>query len=172
MKQIFLYTLTGILTMSLVMGFTNTKKQVQSELPSIQLKDLEGNMVNIKDFASNGKLTVISFWATWCGPCIKELDNILELYDDWVADYEVELVAVSVDDSRNVPKVKPLVNGKGWPYYVLLDENKDLSRALNVQNPPMTFLIDKKGNIVYKHTGYTEGTEFELEKKIKEAAGK
>jgi thiol-disulfide isomerase/thioredoxin len=113
---------------------------------------------------------VFSFWATWCGPCIKELDNINELYEDWVEEYGIEMVAVTVDDARNIPKVKPLVNGKGWPYKILLDENKDLSRALNVQNPPMTFLINKEGKIVYKHVGYTEGAEYKLLEEIKKCA--
>jgi cytochrome c biogenesis protein CcmG/thiol:disulfide interchange protein DsbE len=146
-------------------GFTT--QQHQETLPNIALKDMNGNTVNILDYANNGKITIISFWATWCGPCIKELDNMNELYEDWVEEFGLELVAVSVDDARNVPKVKPLVNGKGWPYQVLLDENRDLSRALNVSNPPMTFLLNREGVVVYKHTGYTEGAEYKLLEEIK-----
>lgn len=154
---------------SLFIGFAFTTK-TQNDLPSVELKDLEGKTINIQDYGTNGKLTIVSFWATWCGPCIKELDNINEIYEDWVEDYGVEMVAVTVDDARNIPKVKPLVNGKGWPYKILLDENKDLSRALNVQNPPMTFLINKEGKIVYKHVGYTEGAEYKLLEEIKKYA--
>jgi len=145
-------------------GFTF---KTMNDLPSISLKDMDGNTVNVKDYGANGKITIITFWATWCGPCIKELDNVNELYDDWVEKYGLELVAVTVDDARNIPKVKPLVNGRGWTYKILLDENKDLARALNVPNPPMTFLVDKTGKIVYKHTGYTEGAEYKLEDEIK-----
>jgi peroxiredoxin len=84
----------------------------------------------------------------------------------------VRLIAVSVDDSRTAPKVKPLVTSKNWTYDILIDINSDLRRALNVTNPPTTFLIDKQGKIVYTHTGYLEGDELELEKKIAELAGK
>jgi cytochrome c biogenesis protein CcmG/thiol:disulfide interchange protein DsbE len=161
-------TLFASLTIVLsVVFFGFSAKTFEEQLPSIELKDIDGNTVNIQDFGNNGKITIISFWATWCGPCIKELDNMNELYEDWVDDYGLELIAVSVDDARNIPKVKPMVNGRGWPYNVLLDENRDLSRALNVSNPPMTFLIDKEGNIVYKHTGYTEGAEYKLLDEIK-----
>jgi peroxiredoxin len=161
-------TLFASLTIVLsVVFFSFSAKTFEEQLPSIELKDIDGNTVNIQDFGNNGKITIISFWATWCGPCIKELDNMNELYEDWVDDYGLELIAVSVDDARNIPKVKPMVNGRGWPYNVLLDENRDLSRALNVSNPPMTFLIDKEGNIVYKHTGYTEGAEYKLLDEIK-----
>lgn len=142
-------------------------KKSNEQLPNIEIKDIDGNSVNIKDYGYNGKITIISFWATFCGPCIKELDNMSLLYDDWVDEYNLEMVAITIDDARNIPKVKPMVNGRGWPYEVLLDQNRDVARALNVTNPPMTFLIDKEGNIVYKHTGYTEGAEYKLESEIK-----
>jgi cytochrome c biogenesis protein CcmG/thiol:disulfide interchange protein DsbE len=144
----------------------DTTKQKQT-LPSIMVKKMDGTQVNIQEFAKTGKITIISFWATWCGPCIKELNNILDVYEDWQKKYGCELVAVTIDDSRNVPKVKPTVNAYGWPYTILLDENKDLARAMNVNNPPQTILIDQKGNIVYVHNGYTEGNELELEEEMK-----
>lgn len=139
-------------------------------LPDIVLKNIDGEEVNIQDFASNGKITIISFWATWCKPCIKELKNVNELLSDWEEEYDVELVAISVDDSRNVSKVKPMVSGLGWDFEVLLDPNGDVQRAMNVANPPVTFLIDQEGNIVYTHTGYVEGDELELEEHIAELA--
>lgn len=144
----------------------DSTKRAQT-LPSVQVKTLDGKTVNIQDFAKSGKITVISFWATWCGPCIKELDNILDVYDEWQKKYGMELIAVTIDDSRNITKVKPFVNGKGWPYTILTDENKDLARAMNVNNPPQTILINQEGHIVFVHNGYTEGSEFELEAEIK-----
>lgn len=146
-------------------GFTSDNKP--APMPSVQIKDLSGNTVNSGDIGKTGQIIIVSFWATWCGPCIKELDNINDIYEDWQKDYGLKLIAVSIDDSRNILKVKPMVDAKGWPYEILLDENKELARALNVGNPPMTFLINQEGNIVYTHNGYTEGSEFELEKEIK-----
>jgi thioredoxin-related protein len=80
------------------------------------------------------------------------------------------VVAVTIDNARNVMKVKPYVDGQAWPFDILLDVNSDLMRAMNVINPPHTFLIDKTGNVVYSHTGYLEGDEFTLEEKIKALA--
>lgn len=82
--------------------------------------------------------------------------------------YNIQIIAISIDDSRNAMKVKPFIEGKKWPYIVLLDVNGDSRRTLGYQNPPYTVIVDKDGNIVYKHLGYTEGDEFELENKIKE----
>ncbi|MEN9512127.1 MAG: hypothetical protein RLZZ370_1946 [Bacteroidota bacterium] len=144
--------------------------QAQEALPTMQIKDMDGNVVNVKTLADSNHLTIISFWATWCGPCIKELDQIQQVYAEWQEKYQAQLIAVTVDDARNTRKVKPMVIGRGWTYKVLMDENQDLARALNVNNPPMTFLINKKGQIVYSHQGYVPGAEDELEKKLQEAA--
>ncbi len=110
---------------------------------------------------------MVSFWATWCSPCKKELNNISYLYEDWQEDYNMELVAISIDDVRNTSKVKTYVDGQAWEYDVLLDTNEDLKRMMNFQTVPFTVLINKDGRIVYTHAGYVEGDEFILEEKIK-----
>lgn len=139
----------------------------QQTLPDMQLKDMYGRTKNMADYSKNGKITIISFWATWCSPCKKELNNINELYDEWKSKYNLELVAVCTDNSRNVPKVKPYVDGQGWEYEIIMDVNQDFQRAMNVVQIPHTFLIDADGKIVYQHSGYVEGDEFSLEEKIK-----
>ena len=141
-------------------------------LPSVQVKNLEGQPMDFKTVAEPGKITVVSFWATWCGPCIKELEAINEHYSEWKEKYNMKLVAVSIDDARNSKKVKPKVLGYGWEYDIVLDENSDLARAMNVNNPPMTFIVDGSGNVVWSHQGYTPGAEEELEAQIKRIAGK
>ena len=143
-----------------------------SYLPEITLKDIDGKDVNLSDYGANEKITVISFWATWCKPCIKELKNINALLEEWVEDYNMELVAISLDDSRNAAKVKPTVNALYWDFDVLLDPNGELQRAMNVANPPVTFLVNQSGQIVYTHTGYVEGDEYDLEDHIKELVSK
>ena len=140
----------------------------QKTLPNVSLKNIDGEKVEIADFGKDGKITILSFWATWCSPCKKELNNIAELYEDWQADYDVELVAISVDDQRNTSKIKPYVNGQAWEYTVLLDVNEDLKRALNFQTVPYTLVLNKEGEIIYEHTGYVEGDEYELEDVLKE----
>lgn len=147
---------------------TNTNEKT---LPSISLKDTEGETININSYGTNGKITAVSFWATWCGPCISELDKINEYYEDWQEDYNFELIAVSIDNSRSSAKVKTTVAGKGWYYDVLLDENKQLANAMNVANPPTLFLVDTSGTIVYTHNGFKNGDELELLEKLKELNG-
>jgi cytochrome c biogenesis protein CcmG/thiol:disulfide interchange protein DsbE len=145
---------------------------VQDSIPSVDVKDLDGNTVNFSTVAEKGKITVVSFWATWCGPCIKELEAINDKYAEWQTKYNMKLVAVSIDDARNSKKVKPKVLGYGWTYQILLDENMDLARTMSVNDPPMTFIYDAEGNQVWSHQGYTPGSEDELEAKLAELSGK
>lgn len=140
----------------------------QKSLPSVEVKTLDGQTMNIQEFGKNGKITVISFWATWCSPCKKELDAIANLYEEWQEAYDMELVAITIDTQRALAKVKPMVESSGWPYIILSDVNQQLRNSLNFQTIPQTFLLDKDGNIVYSHSGYVPGDEYELENKIKE----
>ena len=144
-------------------------QDVVKQLPSVKVKDLEGKTVNTGDFGNDGKPYVISFWATWCKPCILELSTIHDEYADWIEETGVKLIAVSIDDARNSAKVKPFVDGKSWDYEVYLDENGELKRAMGVNNVPHTFLMNGKGEIVYQHNSYSPGDEEELLEKIKEA---
>lgn len=148
-------------------GIASVSFAQNKTLPDVSVQELSGKKVDIQDYAENGKITVLSFWATWCVPCKKELDNIAEYYEDWQEDYNMELVAISVDNARSATKIKTVVDSKGWEYDVLSDKNGDLKRALNFQAVPYTMVIDQEGNIVYRHDGYVEGDEYELEELLK-----
>lgn len=136
-------------------------------MPGVQLKDLNGKPVNTAKLTNNGKPMIISFWATWCKPCIRELKAIHELYPEWQDETGVRIIIVSIDDAQNAQKVKPMVDGMGWEYDVLLDPNGDFKRAMNVQSVPHVFVLDGNGNIVHNHSGYTDGAETELYELIK-----
>ena len=140
-------------------------------LPAVQLKDMKGKAINTADLAKDGPV-VISFWATWCAPCKKELNTIHELYDDWQAETGIRLVAVSIDDEKTKSQVPVYVNGKGWDFMVLMDPNGDFKRAMGVNNVPHTFLIDSEGKIVYSHNNYAPGDEEKLYLEIKKISGK
>ncbi len=139
----------------------------QNEMPDVELTTLDGTDTTINEATSDDNIYIVSLWATWCVPCIKELDAISEVYQDWQDETNVELIAVSVDDSRTVKRVKPLINGKGWEYNILLDTNNDLKRALGAATVPLTLLV-KNNKILYKHSGYNPGSEIELFEKIQE----
>lgn len=141
-------------------------------LPSVAVKDMDGRPFNTDQIDNDGKPIIVSFWATWCKPCILELTNIADVYDDWVKETGVKLVAVSIDDARNSGKVAPFVKSKRWKYDVLIDENSDLRRAMNVNNVPHTFLLNGNKEVVHQHTSYSEGDEDHLYEKVKKALNK
>lgn len=135
-------------------------------LPMVELKDIHGKTVHIETLAQQGKPVIISFFATWCKPCMRELNAIHEEYEEWKEETGVEMYIVSIDQGQDCKKVKPLVDGFNWEYHVLLDPNGELKRAMNVQNVPHLFVIDSNGNIVYNHSGYTDGEEAEIRKML------
>jgi peroxiredoxin len=141
-------------------------------IPNVNLKDLTGKTISSKNFDNGGKPIVISFWATWCKPCLEELNAMAELYDEWAEATDVKIIAISIDDSRNSKKVAPLVKSKKWKFDVYLDENSDFKRAMGVSNPPHTFLLDGNKNIVFEHNGFAEGDETNLYNEIKKIIDK
>lgn len=144
---------------------TNTTKK--REIPNVELNTLKGEKVNIQDYLENGKISVFNFWATWCAPCKQELNNISAIYADWQKDYNMELIAVSLDEAKNIERVKSFQSDNNWPFAVLLDPDRILQKALNFQMPPYTVLTNEKGEIVSLHSGYKVGDEYILEEKLK-----
>ena len=136
-------------------------------IPSASIKNLKNETIDTKTFNNEGKPFVINFWATWCKPCIMELNAKSEVYEEWQAETGVKIFAISVDDSRSSKKVAPFVKSRNWKYDSYLDENSDFKRAMNVNNPPHTFLYNGKGELVWQHNGYAPGDEEELYKQIK-----
>ena len=149
-----------------VFGF-QTNTMAQGKLPAVEVKTMEFESFNTSEISNDGKPIIVNFWATWCSPCKRELNNIADMYEDWVDETGVKLVAISIDDARNMGKVAPYVNGQSWEYDVYIDPNGDLKRAMGVNNVPHTFLLDGKGNIVWQHNSYSEGDEYELFELVK-----
>ena len=139
----------------------------QKQIPDITISDFEGNNEKVHNLLSDDKLTIISLWATWCVPCIKELDAINDVYDDWKEEINFDFFAISVDDSRSQKRAKALANGKSWTYQIFFDKNQDFKRALGTSYIPQTFIIKNK-EIVYQHTGYHPGEEEYLFNKLME----
>lgn len=139
----------------------------QKTVPSVNVKTLDGKTVNLKDYISKSdKTIIIDFWATWCSPCKKELDTVADFYDDWKKNYNVELLAITIDNQRALPKVPGIVESKGWEYTIFAGNEEDMRNAFNFQTIPQTLVVDKNGNIVFEHNGYVPGDEEELEKAL------
>lgn len=132
------------------------------KIPSVNIKTIDGRDFNTADIHNDGKPIILSFWALWCTPCLRELTSIAEVYEDWVEETGVKLIAVSIDDARSSSRVLPTVQGRNWDYEILLDVNSDFRRAMNVNQIPHNFIINGKGEIVWQHTSFAEGTQHKL----------
>ena len=170
-KSVFLSVIFLFLYLTSFGQIRDTLFTTESALPDLNLLNLKGESTNLLQYGENNTITVFSFWATWCIPCKKELNNLADLYEEWQGKYDVEIIAISVDNSRSQAKVKSTVDASNWPFEVLLDPNEDVKRAFNFQLIPHTIAFDKSGQLGYTHSGYVEGDEFELEKQISEMNG-
>ena len=158
MKKLF--TLIAFISLAgLLFGQENL--EAQFKLPEVNIQTVDGKPFNTKDITNDGKPIIITFWATWCKPCMKEHDAINDVYEEWMDETGVKLYAISIDNARSSKRVLPTVNGKGWEFEVLLDPNGDFKRAMNVNIPPHTFIINGDGEVVWQHVGYLEGDEIE-----------
>ncbi len=143
----------------------------QAQLPAISLKTLDGTPINTETLSNDGNPFIIDFFATWCKPCNRELSAIAEVYDEWKDETGVKIFAVSIDQAQNINKVKPLVDQNEWEYEILLDPNSEFLKALGGQMIPFVVVVDGDGNIVSKHSGYTDGAENELIQEVREHRG-
>ncbi len=143
-------------------GFSQKKQK----LPDIDLRDLNSKIVNTSSFNNQAKPIILTFWATWCKPCIRELSAYNENYEEWKKNTGVKIIAVSIDDIRSKNKVAPYVRGRDWDFEVYLDSNEDLKRAMNINTVPHTFLINGSGEIVWQHNSFAEGDEEKLYERI------
>lgn len=147
--------------------------EAQKSIPSVNVKTLNGQTLDLKEYVAGlNKTVIIDFWATWCSPCKKELDYIMDYYGDWQAKYKVELIAITIDNQRALPKVPAMVESKGWTYTILSGNEEAMRNAFNFQTIPQTLVATKDGVIIFEHNGYVPGDEEELEKIIAKAAGK
>ena len=148
MKKLFLTLLLGLAALTTF-----------AQIPEIVLRDLDGRTISTDTLSNDGKPFIISFFASWCKPCNRELSNIAEVYEDWQEETGVKLYAVSIDEGQNAQKVKPFVDSHEWPFHVLLDPNSDFRRVLGINMIPHTLIFDGEGRIVSSKSGYQEGSE-------------
>jgi thiol-disulfide isomerase/thioredoxin len=127
--------------------------------PAWELKSMDGKLVKSADFA--GKVVILDFWATWCGPCRMEIPGFIELQKQYA---EKGLVVVGVSlDQEGAPVVKSFMDKAGINYPVVLGDETIVNAFGGVEGIPTTFIIDHDGKIVRKHVGYTDKAEFEAE---------
>jgi thiol-disulfide isomerase/thioredoxin len=141
----------------------------QAIVPNFVLKDLEGKDVSLADLRQSGPV-VLSFWASWCKPCKLEHPHLEAMRKEYEA-AGLTVVAISIDDTRSVAKVKPYINTHNYEFKVLLDSNQRVLRQLQGTGVPYVVLLSADGRRLYSHSGYREGDEKELAKVVAEAMG-
>jgi peroxiredoxin len=157
----------NLLFLFIILGINYSS--AQTELPDLTLKNLAGEEVLLRRL-SEEKPVVVSLWATWCVPCVRELDTISEEYAILNEEEGFTLYAISVDDQRSVRRVKPAVLGKGWEFEVLLDTNNDLRRFLGNPTIPLTLIV-KDNEIVFRHSSFSPGAEQQLYEAYRKISG-
>ena len=120
---------------------------------TFNLPNLEGEYKNEENY--KGSYILINFWATWCAPCVKEIPSLNNLYNRFKDKEKFKMIAINIGQSKEA--VKKFLLDKSLPiqFTVLLDEKMELS-DWNIQAIPTTFLVDKKGEIIYKVEGEKE----------------
>lgn len=131
----------------------------QTTIPDISGFTINGEEIKLIQLIDSNKPGVIIFWATWCKPCIEELDNLAYIINDSSQEKNYNLITVCIDDSRSSASIKSFVSGKRWQFTVISDKNQDIKRAMNVTDVPQYYIFNKEGLLVKRHTGYIPGDE-------------
>jgi thiol-disulfide isomerase/thioredoxin len=141
------------------------------DLPETEIKDVNtGKKMAFNSIPEKGKVTIISFWATWCIPCKKEIKNISLKLNDWHKEADFNYMTISVDKVEAEGLVRSYAISQGWKFPYFIDANSDLMRSLSFQNVPYTMILDKNGKVAFTHSGYEEGGETDVWAKVKELA--
>ena len=131
--------------------------------PDFTLHSVEGPNQRLQE--QRGRVVMVNFWATWCGPCRQEMPQLNRLYEKYKASGFV-LLGVNVDDDQR--KAAEVASKLGVTFPVLLDTDKAVSKLYDLSTMPSTVLIDRDGKIRYVHRGYLTGYEDNYEKQIRE----
>ena len=157
----------NILAIAVILLSSFTAFSQSVDLPTTKIRDIDGKQLSFNEAFEKGKVTMVSFWATWCIPCKQEIKNIKTKLPEWQKESDFNYMTVSIDDSRGTAMVKTYAKSQGWTFPTYTDPNSDLKRSLNFQNVPFTIIVDQHGKVVYQHSGYEAGGEDELFERIK-----
>ena len=144
-------------------------KEEYRDLPNVKIKSLKGKKISTKKILKE-KYTIMSFWATWCVPCLKEMKELDILHHKY-KDENFQVVGISVDDSKTIKKIKTTLKSKKISYPVYLDTEQKFFGKFNTEALPFSILVSPDGEILWEHSGYIPGDEKEMEAVIVNVLG-
>lgn len=151
MRNVFLMTCLVFVVLFAACNRDNTSDTGSNEAPDFSFTDAAGNKARLSDF--RGKVVMLEFWATWCPPCIEAAPAMKTVYGKY-KDRGFVLLGISVDKGHDAgAKVTSFVKEKALTYPVFLDD-ENLSAAYGANSIPTSLIIDKKGRIAVRHTGF------------------
>ena len=135
--------------------------------PNFSLKKINGRTVKIGEYLENGPV-LINFWATWCAPCKKEM-VFLEKFENEYKKEGFSVLSISIDSQKSLAQVRSYIRINNYSFDVFLDPNMQVFKKMNGNLMPTNILLDKKGNIIWRHYGYLPGDEKNMNLQIRSA---
>ena len=140
-------------------------KQRDIMLPDLSVKLLDGKQVRLSVLLEEGPL-LVSFWATWCAPCKKEMIFLEEFHQKY-SENSFRVLAISTDSPKSMSKVKSYIRAKKYTFLVGIDPNQEIAKKMNALLMPTTLILNKDRKVSWYHQGFIPGDEKEIEAQIR-----
>ena len=150
---------------AVIITVTYADKQRDIMLPDLSVKLLDGKQVRLSVLLEEGPL-LVSFWATWCAPCKKEMIFLEEFHQKY-NENSFRVLAISTDSPKSMSKVKSYIRAKKYTFLVGIDPNQDIAKKMNALLMPTTLILNKDRKVSWYHQGFIPGDEKEIEAQIR-----
>ena len=148
---------TQIITQNAINKTVTTNHTIEvNQAPLFSTKTIKRKKFKLEKALKKGPV-IINFWATWCAPCIDEMQTLKKIRKT-LKKKQITVVSISIDDVDKYSKVKSMVKKYKFPFKIIHDSNKDIYRLYNATNVPATYIINENGNIIYQHIGFNKET--------------
>ena len=150
---------------AVIITVTYADKQRDIMLPDLSVKLLDGKQVRLSVLLEEGPL-LVSFWATWCAPCKKEMIFLEEFHQKY-NENSFRVLAISTDSPKSMSKVKSYIRAKKYTFLVGIDPNQEIAKKMNALLMPTTLILNKDRKVSWYHQGFIPGDEKEIEVQIR-----
>ncbi len=158
------YPVTAILLLCFFIG----SSQNNEILPDIQIYNQKGKKVKLHKSLQEDKISVISFWATWCKPCLSELRSYSTNYENWKEDLNLEIYTIAVEDPIMMDKARSYAEMHNWDFQQFYDERAQATKTFGFENLPYTLVYAPDKSLIYSSNNYLQGDEQKLEDAVRD----